>query len=61
MDKSTFRGDHAEFITAIKRHKRTIDHWRYTMAFKHAVSQRSPWEAAKVAFGNWTSFPVGLP
>jgi len=37
---------------AIRRHKRTIDHWRYTKVFQTAVQTRNFREAIRVAFEN---------
>jgi glycosyltransferase involved in cell wall biosynthesis len=48
------------FATAIKRHKRTVDHWRHTMAFKAALQRQAFREAFTVAFESRSSLQAVL-
>jgi len=42
----------AALFAAIRRHKRTIDHWRYTKAFQAATRERNLSGAVRIAFQN---------
>ena len=44
--------NYAAFCAALRRHKRAIDHWRYTIAFQAAIQKRSFRDAFRVAFEN---------
>jgi len=46
----------AALAAAIRKHKRTVDHWRYTMAFKAAVKRHDFAVAFDTAFESWSSF-----
>ena len=46
----------AEFAAALRKHKRTVDHWRYTMAFKAALKRRDFAVAFDTAFESRSSF-----
>ena len=54
LDGGAEAGGH-DLVTAIRKHKRTIDHWRHTLAFQTAVKRRAIRQALSITFESRTS------
>lgn len=50
------RDGDAELVDAIRAHRRSVDHWRYTVSFRRALRARTPLAAMRIAFDSGFSF-----